>query len=883
MSDYLSGRELSLKIGISSYTESNLVLDVIGRTNLGITSVTSLSVTSPSNISGAQISGGIVTATKFVGDGSGLTGITASNIVGIISYALNSGVAYNVIGGIAAVTSLNVTGPSTISGAQISGGIVTATRFIGDGSGLTGISAGGIAGTITYAENAGVAYNVIGGIAAVTSLNVTGPSTISGAQISGGIVTATRFIGDGSGLTGISAGGIAGTITYAENAGFANSATTANYAQTAGTSAAAESLTGTPNITAGIVTATSFVGNLTGNANAATYAVISDTSTDVIGGIAAVTSLNVTGLSSISGAQISGGIVTATNFVGNLSGTAITARNIIGGVQGSILFQKSPGITTSLAPGLTGQVLITNGTGLDPYWAPLTSAAAVDLIGITIRDEGNVVGTASSITSVNFTGPNVVAFANPGSNGIATVTIADYVSVSGYSTIAGIATYAQNSGISTNVIGGIASVSSLRVSGISTLGLVQISTGIITAASGIVTYYGDGSKLTDVGAFSVVTQILTSNPTYPTYPTFASNIGVSSIGITTSGTNSFVFIPSTGFVGLGTTNPTSKIDVIGNLKLSAGSGIGTTTSAGPSLTFIGIATQFNYSGVANTNAVEIKAYARDNGTLIFNGYGNQILTLNDNFDDDLFVVSNYTPKPYSFIEYGGFRPTEFIEQSFRIDRAGNTIVGIGTSIRAKLDVRGSVILGVAHTAITTPFNVLAVSPQRINGDVTIFGPIRPRQPFSDLSNSPTTNHIIVSPTTGDTGSLNFYTGTASTTRIPDQILSLTNNVSGSLFSVNSPVVGFGSTTNLSIGSTITAIFEVNGNGNVGVGTSVPTSTLHVQGNATITGITTFGLEATSAPTINRTMSFELTNNNTLTVRVRGTDGLVRTGIIALVP
>jgi len=52
----------------------------------------------------------------------------------------------------------------------------------------------------------------------------------------------------------------------------------------------------------------------------------------------------------------------------------------------------------------------------------------------------------------------------------------------------------------TNVIGGIGSLTSLTVSGISALGTVQISSGIITATSGIVTYYGDGSNLTGVAA-----------------------------------------------------------------------------------------------------------------------------------------------------------------------------------------------------------------------------------------------------------------------------------------------------------------------------------------------------------------------------------------------
>ena len=53
---------------------------------------------------------------------------------------------------------------------------------------------------------------------------------------------------------------------------------------------------------------------------------------------------------------------------------------------------------------------------------------------------------------------------------------------------------------SRNVIGGIASVSQLLVTGISTLGGVEVQSGFITAASGVglVTYYGDGSYLTGV-------------------------------------------------------------------------------------------------------------------------------------------------------------------------------------------------------------------------------------------------------------------------------------------------------------------------------------------------------------------------------------------------
>ena len=48
---------------------------------------------------------------------------------------------------------------------------------------------------------------------------------------------------------------------------------------------------------------------------------------------------------------------------------------------------------------------------------------------------------------------------------------------------------------------GVSVTGGINVSGISTLGTVKISSGIVTASSGIVTYYGDGSNLTGVSTF----------------------------------------------------------------------------------------------------------------------------------------------------------------------------------------------------------------------------------------------------------------------------------------------------------------------------------------------------------------------------------------------
>jgi len=101
----------------------------------------------------------------------------------------------------------------------------------------------------------------------------------------------------------------------------------------------------------------------------------------------------------------------------------------------------------------------------------------------------------------------------------------------------------------------------LNVTGVSTLGTVQISSGIVTATSGIVTYYGDGQYLENVTSLYVDTQINSSDPVYPT---LAAGVGVNSVGIST---NNLVFIESTGSLGIGTTNPTSTLTVGGDISL----------------------------------------------------------------------------------------------------------------------------------------------------------------------------------------------------------------------------------------------------------------------------------------------------------------------------
>ena len=120
-------------------------------------------------------------------------------------------------------------------------------------------------------------------------------------------------------------------------------------------------------------------------------------------------------------------------------------------------------------------------------------------------------------------------------------------------------------------ISGLTSTKDLFVSGISTIGNVQISTGIITAVPGTqqIVYYGDGSKLQGVTGVKVELQTSVSDPVYPT---LASSTGVNTIGITTTG---LVFINNTNSLGVGTNNPKANLHVVGSIEtddINTGSG-----------------------------------------------------------------------------------------------------------------------------------------------------------------------------------------------------------------------------------------------------------------------------------------------------------------------
>jgi hypothetical protein len=98
----------------------------------------------------------------------------------------------------------------------------------------------------------------------------------------------------------------------------------------------------------------------------------------------------------------------------------------------------------------------------------------------------------------------------------------------------------------------VQSFANLNVTGISTLGTVKISSGIVTAVTGIVTYYGDGGKLTGtrIGIGSEGTQVSTSGTTGTSLLDFKTTTG-QNLRVDSNSTTGITTVTITPGVSLG--------------------------------------------------------------------------------------------------------------------------------------------------------------------------------------------------------------------------------------------------------------------------------------------------------------------------------------------
>ena len=460
MAKHLSGRQNRLNVGITSFTETQTVVQVTGKVAIGATDAAgySLYVNGPTNIIGP----------------TGFGTLSSNNLFS------NSGIITNLAG-----TNLNYSGIGTVN------------NFISTTANITNLSGDNLkfnSGIITTLQGTNIFYNGIGTIGSFISTNAFIQTLNANAvRSNSGIITTlqgTNIFYNGIGTIGSFISTNSFIQTLSANVIRSNSGIVTN-------------LSGTNLNYNGISTFTAAQGPLfVGSAN----------STGTIGQVLQVVGIN-------SGVFIGGNL-----GIGSVVPTSKLS------VRGDVLIS---GVVTSTTGGFRGQL-----TGVSNYtyiagFSSVTGQAGVATISAvagfatvaSIAGYSSVTGTAgfSSFTSVAgfATVSSVAGFATVSTQaGVSTI-----ASVAGFSTFAstsGFSTVSIQAGISTSVIGGIGSLATLQVSGISTFvaGPVLIGSGAST------------------GTATQPLQILSGG--------------------------AYV----SGNVGIGSTLPPSKLSVVGNVSIS---------------------------------------------------------------------------------------------------------------------------------------------------------------------------------------------------------------------------------------------------------------------------------------------------------------------------
>jgi hypothetical protein len=299
--------------------------------------------------------------------------------------------------------------------------------------------------------------------------------------------------------------------------------------------------------TTGIITASSFVGigsGLTGVIGVSTQWITTSAGIHTLSNVGIGTT-NPTSKLDVRGDVIISGIITASSFVGNLTGTATTATTLTNDAS-----VNTSGIVTATK-------FVGDGSGL-------SGIVAAGSGGISLQNDSNPVGTAGTINFDNNFDLEI-------SGGIATVTLLTAPGLTSTASVntTGIITASNFSGtFAGNFVG----------SGSSLTGVIGLSTQWITTSAGIHTLskvgIGTTNPISTLEVFGNVNVAGTSGQLFSVVDNLSTGSifsvndisGIPSIDVNADGT--IQLAPFNGNVGVGTTRPRARVDVIGTLWAS---------------------------------------------------------------------------------------------------------------------------------------------------------------------------------------------------------------------------------------------------------------------------------------------------------------------------
>jgi hypothetical protein len=510
---------------------STLARNLTGSPRINVSGILNTGITTTEHLEVRNItSTGVITATRFVGDGSQLENVIATNSgVEVLDENVRKGVAKELNFG----EGLFCSGPDGVGRVTIA---VTTSIVSGGGTGGTPLeirnqnSILGEFSKLNFGPNLLAYVNSVTGVVTVTTapgLNVSGVSTFGNVVVGGasttlvvngnaritgiltigtssltfdgsnnqikigtgitigesgsasftqgvnvsGTITATSFVGNGSGLTGVTVS----VASYASTAGISTYAVTSGvstYSSYSVSSGIASALTSTANVnTSGVITASSFSGS----------------------------GANLTGvIKSLVGYATTGYV--DNKIVGFITAGALTGYATQGYVTNSLVGYVTTGYVTSAVSSITldnltdvnvgapstGQVLKWSGSA----WVSSSDLTGVGGVGIGLSDLSVTINPAgiNSLTYNNATGvfqftpTSLVGYATQGYVNNAIVGFITSGGSVNYASIAGVATYATSSGISTTSQG---------LTGTPNISVNQVGIASYLSVSGVTSFYND--------------------------------------------------------------------------------------------------------------------------------------------------------------------------------------------------------------------------------------------------------------------------------------------------------------------------------------------------------------------------------------------------------
>ena len=604
-----------------------ITMAVGGTSNVVIVTSTGVNVAGYINAgSGAITTTGNVTGSYVLGNGSQLTSLTGSAVVGNVNYAItsnwsnvaNSVAGANVSGNVAsAVQSHYANIANSVAGANVSGQVANANVAYYEsvttqttGTFYPVFVNGSANGNYALASNSALSFNAATGVLTTGTIQSGGGT---GGNITGAnLISANYFVGNGYLLTSINGSNVSGNVSYAITSNWANVANSVSGTNVSGNVASAVQ-SHYANI-ANSVAGTNVSGQV---ANALIAGTVYTNAQPNITSVGTLTDLSVSGNTTIAGnLTVSGAFEYAnvTSFKvkdtiieqgGNTAGGALTSSD--GFDRGQLLHYYAGGSAKDAFMGFTSSA----GTAGEFVFA---STATESTGVVTVNTYGNVrasyyFGNGSQLTGVQATTATKTA------NGTSNVDVA----------IA--------SGPITMAVGGTSNVVIVTTAGVNVAGVIN-ATGNITGSYVL----GNGSQLTSLTGSSVVGNVTSAVQSH--YANIANSVTftnvsgkpttISGYGITDaySNTNTAAYLATATFTTTG--NISAGNINAGNLLVANYSTAVLTTAAQPNITSVGTLTSLAVtgnvtSGNANLGNLVTANYFTGNGSLltgIISSYGN---------------------------------------------------------------------------------------------------------------------------------------------------------------------------------------------------------------------------------------------------------------------